>query len=116
LELKSIQAFAEIALFGNPLRIDEWESNIWVYPNPTTGELRIENGEWRITGIEVFDVYGRKQKAESRTEKGNSPPFMEGWQPQADGVVINISHLQTGIYIIAIHTNQGTIHKKIVKE
>ena len=35
-----------------------------IYPNPTSGELRIENGEWRIENIEIFDVYGRK----------NSPP------------------------------------------
>ena len=77
-------------------------------PNPTTGELRIENGELIIMEVEVFDVYGRKQK-------GNSPPFMEGWQPQADGVVINISHLQAGIYFVRISTETGTITKKIIK-
>jgi hypothetical protein len=83
--------------------------NITVVPNPTTGELRIENGELRIMEVEVFDVYGRKQK-------GNSPPFMEGWQPQADGVVINISHLQTGIYFVKIKTVEGKVVRKIVKQ
>jgi hypothetical protein len=30
-----------------------------VYPNPTTGELRITNYELRIMDIKIFDVYGR---------------------------------------------------------
>jgi len=34
--------------------------NITLHPNPTTGELRIENGELRIKSVEVYDVYGRK--------------------------------------------------------
>ena len=32
-------------------------------PNPTTGELKIENGELKIENVEVFDVYGRKLKS-----------------------------------------------------
>ena len=40
---------------------------------------------------------------------------MEGWQPQADGVV-NISHLPAGIYILKIFTETGVDVKKVVKE
>jgi len=55
-------------------------NQITVYPNPTTGELRIENGEWRtaapvgassaklINNVEIYDVYGRNAGA-------NSPPI-----------------------------------------
>jgi len=82
---------------------------ITVLPNPTTGELRIENGELRINNVEIFDIYGRKQN-------GNSPPFMEGWQPQADGVVINISHLQSGFYFVEITTEAGVVVRKVVKQ
>jgi len=32
--------------------------NVW--PNPTTGELRVMSYELRVGEIEVFDVYGRK--------------------------------------------------------
>ena len=35
-------------------------SSVSVYPNPTTGELRIENGELRINSVEIFDVFGRE--------------------------------------------------------
>jgi Leucine-rich repeat (LRR) protein len=34
-------------------------SNIKIYPNPTTGQLTIENGELKIKTAEVFDIYGR---------------------------------------------------------
>ena len=33
--------------------------NTVVYPNPTTGEFRIENSELRIDNVEVYDVYGK---------------------------------------------------------
>jgi len=90
-----------------------------VYPNPTTGELKVKSEELRVESVAVFDVCGRKvfeQKAEGRKQKENSPPFMEGWQPQADGVVINISHLNPCIYFIKITTEKGIITKKIVKQ
>jgi hypothetical protein len=74
-----------------------------VYPNPTTGELTVSGERYAVSGIEVFDVYGRKHE--------NSPPFMEGWQPKADGVVINISHLHTGIYFLKM----GNETVKVIK-
>jgi len=33
--------------------------SINVIPNPTTGELEIENGELKIKKVEIFDIYGR---------------------------------------------------------
>ena len=33
---------------------------VLVYPNPTTGQLTIDNGELTINNIEIFDIYGRK--------------------------------------------------------
>jgi M6 family metalloprotease-like protein/uncharacterized repeat protein (TIGR02543 family) len=86
-------------------------TSVQVCPNPTTGELRMEMGEWRILNVEVFDIYGKNLEI---------PRF--AWnderyeiQSQADGVVINISHLQAGIYFLRMQTNQGTITKKIIK-
>jgi hypothetical protein len=74
-------------------------AKITVYPNPTTGELRITNYELQITSIEVFDVYGRKQKAENRKQN-----------------LIDISHLQTGLYFVKITTEAGEVIRKVVKE
>ena len=68
-----------------------------ISPNPTTGELRIRNYELGITGIEVFDVYGRKLTSHS------SP-------------LINISHLPAGLYFVKITTELGNVVKKVVKQ
>jgi hypothetical protein len=83
-----------------PIGVKESElSGIKVYPNPTTGELRMENGELRINSIEVFDVYGRKVSYLT-THISNQ---------------INISHLPAGIYLINISTTEGNVARKIVK-
>jgi len=82
-----------------------------LFPNPTTGELRIENEELRIENVEIFDVYGRKEsfgyaqlpKAEGRKEKG------EG------SMVLDISELRSGIYFLKITTETGIITKKVIK-
>jgi len=75
-----------------------------VYPNPATGELIINNYELRIINVEIYDVNGRKQKAESR--KQNSEGEM----------VVDISHLPAGVYLVKVFTEQGEITKKIVKQ
>ena len=86
-------------------------NDIIVYPNPTTGELRITNiprwrgqgvEELRITSIEIFDVYGRN--------------VLSHKSPLSPETTINISHLQSGIYFVKISTEQGTIVKKVVKQ
>jgi hypothetical protein len=83
-----------------PLSVIDGErsNSVTLYPNPTTGELQITNYELRIEGIEVFDVYGRKQKAESRKQN-----------------VVDISHLPAGIYFVKIATETGIQTKKIIK-
>jgi len=80
-----------------------------VYPNPTTGELRIRRervDEWasgQVIEIDVFDVFGRKQKAESRRQKAERE------------VVIDISHLSQGIYILRITADGNIYTKKVIK-
>ena len=75
---------------------------ISIFPNPTTGELRIENGELRIRSVEVFDVYGRKLQSKIVNLKSE--------------IVLDISHLNSGIYFVKISTEQGEIVKKIIKQ
>ena len=80
------------------------ETNIRVYPNPTTGELRITNYELGIgslseVGVEVFDVYGRKQSHVSRVTRNEK----------------NISELPAGIYFVKITTEKGVVTKKVIK-
>ena len=37
---------------------------------------------------------------------------LEGWQPKADGVVLNVSHLQDGIYFVKIYSEAGDVAVK----
>jgi len=74
-----------------------------LYPNPTTGELKIKNYEIEITNIEVFDIYGRKLSSNHHIISSSNH-------------VINISHFPAGIYIIKISTEEGEVIRKVVKE
>jgi len=63
---------------------------IKVCPNPTTGELRIETGEWKVENLELFDVYGRKIYSISFTQHSSL-------------LSINISHLRAGVYFLKVN-------------
>ena len=82
--------------------IAAWENEIAIYPNPTTGELRMENGELRIENVEIFDVYGRKVLSHHLI-------------PTSSHHLINISHLPAGIYFFKITTETNTHTQKIIK-
>jgi hypothetical protein len=91
-----------IPLDVNVLSIDEHcLSNLKVYPNPTSGILTIrvnENASERVNGIEIFDIYGKKQ-------------FSSTCEP-VHSSTIDISHLSAGIYFL----RAGGETVKIVKE
>ena len=72
--------------------------NIKIYPNPTTGELRIENGELRIEKIEISDVYGRKLSSNHLI-------------PTSSHHLINISHLPAGVYFLSVRVLNRDFNK-----
>ena len=76
-----------------------------IYPNPTTGELTIDNGvlnliQETIDNVEIFDIYGKMQNAECRMRNAEGK------------VVINISNLTAGTYFIKL----GNETVKVVKQ
>jgi hypothetical protein len=78
--------------------------SIRIYPNPTTGELRIEviNGACPIVeNVEIFDVYGNIIKSKIVNLKSE--------------IAMDISALQAGLYFVKITTENGTLTKKVVK-
>jgi hypothetical protein len=74
-----------------------------IYPNPTTGELRIESGELKIENVDIFDVYGRKVSSYQLITSSSNH-------------LINISHLSAGVYFLNINTEAGQVIKKVLKE
>jgi len=106
---KAIRASVTGTLEVVTVGVSENESlNIEVYPNPTTGELRIENGEWRIENVEVFDVFGK-----------NLTPHTSHLIPHTSHLIphtsFDISDLAAGVYFVKIYTNAGVVTKKVIK-
>ena len=77
-------------------------NNINIYPNPTTGELRIESGGLVIEDIVIYDVYGRNLLFHK---------FL-----MSPETTIDISHLSTGVYFVKICTALGETVRKVLKE
>jgi len=73
-------------------------SDILIYPNPTNGELTIDNGKLTIKGIEFFDVLGRMQKSRN-AEK----------QKDERKMVLDVSNLPAGVYFVKIYTKENQI-------
>ncbi len=69
------------------------DAQLKVYPNPTSGELKVENGKWKADRIEIFDLTGRKAFETTEAE-------------------FSIAHLPAGIYVVK---GNGAI-RKIVKQ
>ena len=106
-----ITLYAALDLGINEANIPE----IVIYPNPTTGELRIENGEWRIRNIEIYDIYGRKQKTILNSQLASLSLPLTGLRFSILNS-IDISHLHSGIYFVKITTDSGqSVVKKILK-
>ncbi len=78
------------------------DSSFSVFPNPAKNLVNIKNASgYNVTNIEVTDINGR-------IVKNNSYSVTE---PQ-----VSISDLTTGIYMLKITTDQGTVTKKLIKE
>jgi len=80
-------------------------SSISIYPNPTTGEVTIESSTFKVQSVEIFDIFGRKQKSR-KAEMQNGEGTM----------VMDISNLSNGIYFVKIHTEKGTVIQKVIKQ
>jgi len=77
------------------------KEEISIYPNPTTGELRIKNYELRIEEVQVFDIFGRNVLFHKSLISSET--------------IINISHLPHGIYVLKVVADGHTFTRKIVK-
>ena len=71
------------------------------YPNPTTGKFRIENSEFRIETVEVFDVYGK---------------LITTVKVDDNMAELDLTGNASGIYVTRIMTEKGMMTKCIVKK
>jgi hypothetical protein len=92
LNVTNVTAVANLGLDSKTL-----DNVISVYPNPTSGALTI-NSPSAISGINVYDISGRKILSANNTKS------------------VNLSGNTSGIYFIQIQTEAGSVTKKIVVE
>jgi len=81
----------------------EANSDFQIFPNPTTGEFKIQNSKFKIQNVEVVDLNGKA--LQSMNLELRIPGTLE----------LDISHLPAGIYFIRISSLNSLILKKIVK-
>jgi len=81
--------------------------SLQVYPNPTSGELRVESGEWRVESVEIFDVMGCTVMVAS----------VETWRAASlqSHITLDLSSLPSGVYFLRITTDGGVVMRKVVK-
>jgi len=77
-------------------------ANINIYPNPITNELRIENYDLRIEGVEIYDICGRKV-----FEQKENLTVLRSY---------DITVFPAGVYFVKIQTETGEVVRKVVKQ
>jgi hypothetical protein len=78
---------------------DELISSINIYPNPSSDFVIIRSENQIINSIQLFDLKGRKIEFDL-----------------VDPNKIEIDNLSSGVYIIKIRTDKGTLNRKLIKE
>ena len=71
-----------------------------LYPNPTRGELRVENGELRMEKIVVYNATGQIMMTISDV---NTTSYR-----------LNVERLNSGLYFISVQTKNGIVNGKFV--
>ena len=77
------------------------ENQVSLYPNPASTLINIELEDITASKVTILDMNGRKLQSVNILDKKTA---------------INISNLISGIYLMQITTDKGTVSKKIVKQ
>lgn len=75
-------------------------ATVKVYPNPTTGWVNVETEE--MSHVEVYDNEGRR--LQDYDANGSSK------------ITIDMTTFATGIYFVRVHTPEGVLIQKVIKE
>ena len=81
--------------------INDYELNsVTVFPNPTNGTVQIQNTEFLIQDVEVYDAYGKMLNVVSVND---------------NTAVLDLSSYAAGTYFVKIVTENGMVTKRVVK-
>lgn len=91
---------AENVISGTLLASPSPEAVISLFPNPTSGHLQITSAR-QLVAVRMYDVQGR---------------LLQTIHPAEASVVMDVSHLEKGIYLLQIQTNTQLYTRKVVVE
>ena len=96
--------------------IDEYYQNrereIYLYPNPTDGQTTVCGYMYGYTGIELYDLQGRKLGDLVETRHGTSLQSV----PSSSLPVIDLSPYPSGTYLVKINFERGvSVVRKVVR-
>lgn len=75
-------------------------SNFNIYPNPAKGILYIDSNTVEVSSIKIYDLLGKQVFSQNGLENNE----------------LNISSLNSGLYLLKIDTLEGAVNKKIIVE
>ena len=85
------------------------DNSVKIYPNPTTGEVKISMSDYPICDVRLFDIIGHQISIVGKSEIGKS-------EIGKSEIAINMAHLPAGIYFLRIQTEAGVVTRKVVKQ
>lgn len=77
------------------------DKSLRIFPNPTTGFVNISTGDDSILAIIVYDNSGKLISGYSHSKHDDNM------------IILNLSNQPKGIYFIEVHTDNGTLIRKI---
>ena len=83
--------------------IDDYplDNSVTVYPNPTTGMVQIQNTEFLIQKVEVYDTYGKLLNVVNVND---------------NTAAIDLTSYAAGTYFVRVMTDRGVVTKRVVKQ
>ena len=94
------------------------ESDIYIYPNPTSGEAVVCGYMYGYTGIELYDLQGRKlaDLVEIRNVETQNFASLQP-APSSSLPVFDLSPYPAGTYLVKINFERGvSVVRKVVKQ
>lgn len=87
---------------STPLHIADFsfKNNVSIYPNPVKDNLFVELGNTEITTIQVIDMKGTVLITRTTASSQNT---------------IDTNNLPTGVYLVTLTSNKGSMTKKLIK-
>ena len=83
--------------------IDDYplDNSVTVYPNPTNGMVQIQNTEFLIQKVEVYDAYGKLLNVVNVND---------------NTAAIDLTGYAAGTYFVRVMTDRGVVTKRVVKQ